>query len=296
MVARIARGADFRLDESAVLELARTPAAPALIENAILSATDIQGSASDVRKILETSLRALGRREAPRALTPIPFDPTLSSADVDLAQLADQVAKSRAHALSFCLSGPPGAGKSAYARYLAERLDLDVLEKRYSDLSSMWLGELEKAIAAAFEEAADLRAFLIIDEADSLLRDRRAAQQSWEITQVNEMLTQMERHPYPFACTTNALELLDAAAARRFLFKVRFLSMTTDQVAEAYRRAFGADPPAFVLKLSGLTPADFAIVARKASALGERDPRTLARWLEYEAQAKPDAGRRRIGF
>jgi SpoVK/Ycf46/Vps4 family AAA+-type ATPase len=220
----------------------------------------------------------------------------LSSADVDLAQLADQVAKSPARALSFCLSGPPGAGKSAYARHLAERLDLDVLEKRYSDLSSMWLGESEKAIAAAFEEAADLRAFLILDEADSLLRDRLAAQQSWEITQVNEMLTQMERHPYPFACTTNAPELLDAAAARRFLFKVRFLSMTADQIAEAYRRAFGADPPSFVLKLSGLTPADFATVVRKASALAERDPRILAQWLEYEAQSKPDASQRKIGF
>jgi SpoVK/Ycf46/Vps4 family AAA+-type ATPase len=186
--------------------------------------------------------------------------------------------------------------KSAYARYLAERLDLDVLEKRFSDLTSMWLGESEKAIAAAFEEAADLRAFLIVDEADSLLRDRMAAQHSWEITQVNEMLTQMERHPYPFACTTNAPELLDAAAARRFLFKVRFLSMTADQIAEACRRVFGADPPSFVLKLSGLTPADFAIVARKAGALNERDPRILMRWLEYEAQAKPDAERRRIGF
>jgi transitional endoplasmic reticulum ATPase len=94
----------------------------------------------------------------------------------------------------------------------------------------MWLGESEKTIARAFEEAADLRAFLIIDEADSLLRDRLAAQHSWEITQVNEMLTQMERHPYPFACTTNAVELLDAAAVRRFLFKVRFLSMTADQI------------------------------------------------------------------
>jgi SpoVK/Ycf46/Vps4 family AAA+-type ATPase len=60
-----------------------------------------------------------------------------------------------------------------------ERLDLDVLEKRFSDLSSMWLGESEKAIAAAFEEAADLRAFVIFDEADSLLRDRLAAHQSW---------------------------------------------------------------------------------------------------------------------
>jgi len=296
MVARIAKTASFPLDESDVLELARIPAPPALIENAITSATHIRGAASEAHKILECSLRALGQRETQQESAPIQFDPTLSSADIDLAWLADQVPKSHTRALSFCLSGPPGAGKSAYARHLAERLDLDVLEKRFSDLSSMWLGESEKAIAAAFEEAADLRAFLIFDEADSLLRDRSAAQHSWEITQVNEMLTQMERHPHPFACTTNAPELLDAAAARRFLFKVRFLSMTADQIAEAYRRAFRADAPTFVLKLSGLTPADFATVVRKAGALNERDPRILTRWLEYEAQAKPDTGQRRIGF
>lgn len=102
----------------------------------------------------------------------------------------------------------------------------------------------------------------------------------------------MERHRYPFACTTNALELLDAAATRRFLFKVRFLSMTADQIGNAFRRAFGADPPGFVLKLSGLTPADFARVVRKASVLDERNSKTLAQWIEFEAQAKPDAGRR----
>jgi transitional endoplasmic reticulum ATPase len=296
MVARIAKCADFRLNETALSELARTPAPPALIENAIRSAAHIRGSANDAQTILDSAPRALGRRDAPTESAAIQFDPTLSSADVDLARLADQVARSPARALSFCLSGPPGAGKSAYARHLAERLDLDVLEKRFSDLSSMWLGESEKAIAAAFEEAADLRAFLIIDEADSLLRDRLAAQHSWEITQVNEMLTQMERHPYPYACTTNALELLDSAAARRFLFKVRFLPMTADQIAKAFRRSFGADPPGFVLKLAGLTPADFATVAKKASALRERDSKTFAQWLEYEVKAKPDAERPKIGF
>src|SRR6202035_1031334 len=118
MVARIARAADFRLDESAALELARSPAPPALIG----------GSASDAREILDARLRALGRRRAPTAEAPIPFDPALSSADVDLARLADQVARSRSRALSFCFSGPPGTGKSAYARRLAERLDLDVVE------------------------------------------------------------------------------------------------------------------------------------------------------------------------
>ena len=296
MVAKIARAVDFSLDDSAALELARSPAPPALIENAIRSAAQIRGSVSDAREILDAGLRALGRRRAPTAEAPIPFDPALSSADVDLARLADQVARSRSRALSFCFSGPPGTGKSAYARHLAERLDLDVVERRFSDLSSMWLGESEKAIAAAFEEAADLRAFLVLDEVDSLLRDRRAAQQSWEVTQVNEMLTRMERHPCPFACTTNAPELLDAAAARRFLFKVRFLPMTSSQIATAFRRAFVAEAPAFVLRLECLTPADFAIVARKAGVLGERDPRVLARWLEAEALAKPDAVRRKIGF
>ena len=173
---------------------------------------------------------------------------------------------------------------------------MEVLEKRFSDLSSMYLGESEKAIAAAFEEAADLRAFLILDEADSLLRDRSAAHYSWEITQVNKMLTSMERHAYPFALTTNAPDLFDPAMARRILFKVRFLSMTREQIAAAFHDAFGAEAPVSVLKLSGLTPGDFATVARKDAVIGERDPRLLAKWLEDEALAKPGAGRRKIGF
>ena len=115
---------------------------------------------------------------------------------------------------------------------------MEPLDKRYSDLISSYLGNSEKAIAGAFEEAADMRAFLILHEANSLLRDRAAARHSWEITQVNEMLTQMERRPYPFACTTNAPDLLDPATARRFLFKVRFLPMTGEQSATAFRRTW----------------------------------------------------------
>ena len=65
MVAKIAKSADFRLDESRPLELARSPAPPALIENAIFCAAQIRGSASDAQEILGSSLRALGRREAP---------------------------------------------------------------------------------------------------------------------------------------------------------------------------------------------------------------------------------------
>jgi transitional endoplasmic reticulum ATPase len=296
MVERIAKGARFSLEADGADELARMPASPALLENAIRSTAKINGSANDARNILESGLTAIGVKRLTKAPAPIVFDPKLSSADVDLTKLADQIVRSRSHALSFCLSGPPGSGKSAYARHLAERLDLEVLEKRFSDLSSMYLGESEKAIAAAFEEAADLRAFLILDEADSLLRDRSLARNSWEVTQINEMLTWMERHPHPFACTTNAPDLLDPAMARRILFKVRFQTMTSGQIAVAYCRAFGSDAPASVLKLTTLTPGDFATVVRKAAVLREHGAAVLAKWLEDEALAKPDARRQRIGF
>ena len=119
-----------------------------------------------------------------------------------------------------CLQGPPGTGKSAFVRHLAEHLGLEVVQKRASDLMSMWVGGTEQRIAAAFAEARDSGAFLVFDEADSLLADRRFAHRSWEVSQVNEMLTWMESHPLPFACTTNFGEHLDPATLRRFVFKV----------------------------------------------------------------------------
>ena len=296
MIERISDRAGFPLAAKETTRIAQIPAAPALIENAIRSAARIGGSSVEAQKILECGLEAMGSRQFAGAPSPLTFDPALSSADVDLVKLAGRARTAATKALSFCLSGASGTGKSAYARYLAEKLELEPLEKRYSDLISSYLGESEQAIARTFEEAADLRSFLILDEVDSLLRDRTAARHSWEITQVNEMLTQMERHPYPFACTTNAPELLDPATARRFLFKVRFLPMTSDQVAAAFHRAFGMTCPEIASRLDSLTPGDFAVVARRAEVFGERDPLRLGRWLDEEVASKTGTRQRRIGF
>lgn len=296
MVEHIARRAEFPLDVAAIGKLADLPASPALIENAIRSSARIRGSDVEALAILKTGLCALGSPRLEATPTPIAFDPALSSADADLATLATRVAAAPTKALSFLLSGPPGTGKSAYARYLAQALDLEVMERRYSDLTSMFLGESEKAIAEAFEEAADRRAFLILDEADSLLRDRSAARYSWEVTQVNEMLTWMERHPYPFACTTNAADCLDPATARRFLFKVQFRSMSAEQVSAAFHRSFGMEAPEHLLKTEGLSPGDFAVVARKATILGENNAVRLADLLIEEVLARPGQTKNRIGF
>ncbi|UKI42714.1 MAG: ATP-binding protein [Candidatus Melainabacteria bacterium] len=112
----------------------------------------------------------------------------------------------------------PELQKSSYARYLAEQLGIEVLLKRASDLISPYVGETEQNIAAAFSEAKSKKAMLIFDEADTFLQDRNNAVRSWEVAQVNEMLTQMEAAEYPFICTTNLLDTLDEASLRRFTF------------------------------------------------------------------------------
>ena len=134
-----------------------------------------------------------------------------------------------------------------------------VLFKRASDLQSMWVGECEKNIAAAFKEAADEEMVLIIDEGDSFLRNREHARASWEVSQVNEMLSQMEMITQPFFLTTNLIKDLDPASMRRFTFKAKFDFMQPDQSARLFAQYFGCEAPDEIRRNDFLTPGDFAL-------------------------------------
>ena len=93
----------------------------------------------------------------------------------------------------------------------------------------MWVGGSEKNIAKAFKDAVDDKALLLIDEVDSFLQNRQGASRSWEVTSVNEMLTQMEQFPGIFIASTNMMHGLDQAALRRFDLKVRFDYLLPEQ-------------------------------------------------------------------
>lgn len=134
--------------------------------------------------------------------------------------------------------GLPGTGKTAFAQYLAQTLGLELLIKRASDLLSMWVGGTEHNIRDAFEEAERENAILFLDEADSFFIDRQTAMHSWESTQTNELLTQMENHHGILICCTNLLDDLDHAAMRRFNWKVRFLPLTAEGKVRLFRRYF----------------------------------------------------------
>ena len=232
--------------------------------------------------------------EAPPRL----YDPTLLRADRDLVELADRITACGPRRMGLLFSGPPGTGKTAFVRHLADRWERELLVRRASDLLSKWVGDSEKNLAGAFAEARDTGAILVFDEADSLLADRRSAHHNWEVSQVNELLSQMERHPFPFACTTNLADRLDPAASRRFLFRAAFRPLDRPRIARAFRLFFEAEAPAEALTLTGLTPADFAGVRERAEVLGTlADPSWICGELAGESRAKT-AGQKAgpIGF
>ena len=113
---------------------------------------------------------------------------------------------------------------------------------------------------------------LVLDEADSFLRDRRGAHRSWEVTQVNELLTQMEAFDGLFIATTNRMESLDPASLRRFPWKIRFDGLKPGQrwglFVQEFARLGGdlAEAQAWkeaVLGLDRLAPGDVAAVVRQ---------------------------------
>ena len=270
-------------------------ASPGVAAGATAAARLGGGDLAAVRRGVRSLSRVLSCEKPPQG-TPARYDPALIRADTDPVRLADRLASRGERRFSLCLQGPPGTGKSAFVRYLADRLGLEVVQKRASDLMSPYVGKTEQLIAAAFAEARDSGAFLVFDEADSLLSDRRFAQRSWEVSKVNEMLAWMESHPAPFACTTNFGVHLDPATLRRFVFKVTLDYLAPEQARAAFRGYFGIEPPAGVAALAALTPGDFAVVRRKAEVLGcLEEPEALAAMLRAECDAKPDSPRA-IGF
>lgn len=297
--ALVAAGVPF--EASDIDQLSREfSAPPAIISSAVRTASLTGGGMDDLRLVTESLIKAIndGIEHVPRQQAGDAYLPSLVNADARALRSLERCATGRSEPMAFslCLFGPAGTGKSAYARHLADQLGLEVLQKRASDLMSKWVGGTERKIADAFREARESQAILIFDEADSLLRSRHLSRASWEVSQVNEMLTWMESHPLPFVCTTNLLETLDSASLRRFTFKVRFDYLTTEQARVAFMHFFGRQPPSQLDQIGLLTPSDFALVKKRAELGGFADDDAgLCDLLLQEASIKPDF-RRSAGF
>lgn len=282
---------------------------PAAIERAAKVTRAVLGVVPDltadvvVDRVLGNALEALGASRHPRhaatSLTKYRLD--ILNADRDLGAIRDGLRRTRSGRL--CLYGPPGTGKTAFGHHLAHELDRPLHLHRASDLLSAYLGETEALMARMFRRATDDGAVLLLDEADTFLRDRCTAQRSWEVSQVNEMLTQLESYEGIFVASTNLMDDLDPASLRRFDVKVRFGFLNPDQRLSMFQDCLGslglpADAHAehTVAGLSRLTPGDFANVLRQARLEPPLTAHHLADLLVQECAMKTVGPRRAIGF
>ncbi|MDF1883692.1 AAA family ATPase [Sulfurimonas sp. SAG-AH-194-C21] len=296
------------LDEHSIKVLAENEnIAPALITRAtkVISSIDTDDKPKAFTQVLNNTLKAQGYKEIKEkivTLLPNVYDPKFINTTTDLEQLTQGIKEHQNARL--CLYGAAGTGKSAFGRYIAETLNKPLLLKKGSDLISMWVGGTEKNIADAFEEAREEKAVLVFDEVDSFLADRTQAKQSWEVTQVNEMLVQMENFEGIFIATTNLMDNLDKASLRRFDLKLEFDFLKSEQswnMFLSYCKDLKLTKPSISFKrgvesLRYLTPGDFAAVTRQNRFRPISNVKDFIQRLEDEIAVKNVSSGNVIGF
>ncbi|WCL50736.1 AAA family ATPase [Leptospira sp. GIMC2001] len=205
-----------------------------------------------------------------------PYDPSLIHTDANMDDL-EIMMKDYLYGIdnggikdsSLCIlfQGKPGTGKTEYVKYLARKLGCELIQKRGSDLLNMYVGQTEKLIASAFNEAEEKNAIFFLDEADTFFRSRELATKSWEISQTNEFLTRMESFQGIFIAATNFSNNFDAASLRRFAWKCEFSPLKNPDKIRIFDNYF---PDIFakasflekesIKEIQDLTPGDFKAI------------------------------------
>ena len=227
-------------------------------------------SSDIVMRVVNNSMSLLNQAIEPHRH--IAFDLSLVNADTCLATLIEGLRVMGEARI--CLTGPAGTGKTAFAYYLAEILDIGIIKAKASALFSPYVGGTEQRIAKLFKAASAENKLLLFDEADSVLNRRDDAESQWEVTAVNEMLTQLDDFTGIACFTTNRMNALDRAALRRFDFKVNFSYLTNAQRTALFDETSGTEKlsaceRARLQNLTQLNLGDFAAIKRKQRIVGK---------------------------
>lgn len=281
--------------------------APALISSAVKVAEHLpqDQKSKAFMKLLNNTLKAQGYEEInPNKSADLPKNYSLEfvNTNSNLEELVEGIVEHKSARI--CLYGASGTGKSAFAKHLAKMLDKPFVIKSGSSLISKWVGETEKNIANAFREATEEEAVLIFDEVDGFLAERGQAKVNWEVTQVNEMLVQMEKFDGIFVATTNLIDHLDQASLRRFDLKMEFKTLTAMQLEKifiSYTKELNIDEPTAselqqIRAFTKLTPGDFATISRQSKFKKIASASEFMKRLKEEIKLKKEQNGSTMGF
>lgn len=257
-------------------------------------------NATRVKEDEEYCLEALNHKSA------FPLNSTIEMLKNFHSTLSGEARGSYARNLNMLLFGPPGTGKTEFAKFAAREIGCRLIVRNASDLLNKFVGGTEQNIRNAFAEAETEKAVLLIDEADGLISERSNAMRNWEVTQVNEFLSRMEQFRGILMCATNFKKNVDAAAIRRFGIKIEFDYLLPEGKISLYKKILlpmtkediGEGDIARIADLDNLTPGDFKVVRQKFAFLPGKQitHQLIIDALQEEAESKNNLPMKVIGF
>ena len=194
------------------------------------------------------------------------------------------------------LHGPPGVGKTFFARAIAGEYDMSLMHVSTGDLVASLVGGSARNIEKAFETALqNLPCLLFFDEFDSVAQRRDNTPDQESRRTVNQLLTSLEAYRDErrllVMAATNSIEHLDPAVIRPGRFDRHIRIDLPD--AEARRAIFVAelddrpaadeiDLDALVTRTEGMTPAAIAKIVDTAALEVFREATSTGEQLELE--------------